>query len=221
MRARESFHFWGCTEIPESLGVRADSERHLMERLETVAGESIYYHTVRSLLRRQVIPTPYPDDFASWVATEVRDAALAERLALPSPFDFDDIEAFREHLLGILDDHLARLPFAPRAILGSPFYFLRGHLAAVPLEIEVDDLRSFRESLAEVDDSSVYYHAVEAIGRGGKPRSDFAIWFEDSLGLTDVAARIDEVDPFVSSLGGVRLRLLQIVDEEIARGERP
>jgi hypothetical protein len=31
--APESFHFWGCIEIRESLGIRADSERHLLDRL--------------------------------------------------------------------------------------------------------------------------------------------------------------------------------------------
>jgi hypothetical protein len=212
----EAFHFWGCSEIRESLGIRADSERQLMERLETVPAESIYYHTVRCLLRRQVVPTPYPDDFATWAALEVRDPVLAERLALSSPFDFPDIEAFRNHLLDILDDHLSRLPFAPRVLLGAPFYFLRGHLAAVPLGLTAADLASFREALARVDDSSIYYHAVEAIGRLSRPRGDFAAWVEDALGLPGLAARMTEIDPFVASLGGVRSRLLALADEALA-----
>jgi len=207
------FRFWGCSEIRESLGIRADGERQLVERLETVSADSIYYHTVRSLLRRQVVPTPYPDDFASWVATEIRDPVLAERLALPSPFDFTDIEAFREHLLGILDDHLSRLPFAPRAFLGHPFHFLRGHLTEVPLDLEAVDLAGFRQILAQVDDSSIYYHAVEAIGRLGNPRSDFAAWIEEALGLRHLATRVAEIDPFVVSLGGVRSGILAAIDE--------
>ncbi|MBI3932083.1 MAG: hypothetical protein HY317_01585 [Acidobacteria bacterium] len=209
------FEFWGCSEIRESLGITAESERHLMERLETVPPESIYYHTVRALLRRQVVPTPYPDDFASWVATEVRDPVLAERLALSSPFDFADTEAFREHLLGILDDHLSRLPFTPAVVQGSPFYFLRGHLAAVPLGVEAVDLAGLGRSLSEVDDSSIYYHAVEAIGRLGRVRSDFATWVDDGLALPGLAVRMDEIDPFVASLGGVRQQLLTLVREAL------
>ena len=68
-----TFSFWGCSELPESLGLRAANERDLLERLETVAADSIYYHTVRSLLRRQVLRTPQPNDFAAWVGDEVRD----------------------------------------------------------------------------------------------------------------------------------------------------
>jgi len=216
--ATRSFHFWGCSEIRESLGMRADSERHLLERLENVPQESIYYHTVRCLLRRRVVPTPYPDDFSTWVASEIRDVTLAERLAFESPFDFSDVEAFRQHLLETLDDHLSRLPFAPTAILGKPFYFLTGHLAAVPLEIEAQDLQSLRKALTQVDDSALYYHGVEAIGRLGNPRGDFAAWVEDVLRLPSLARRIAEIDPFVTSLAGVRARLLEIVDCELTSG---
>src|SRR5215510_8517806 len=192
---KKPFQFWGCTEIRESLGVRAESERQLLERLETVPAESVYYHTVRCLLRQQVVNGPYPDDFSTWVAVEIRDPALAEQLALPSPFDFETTDDFRDHLLGILDDHLSRLPFAPRAFPGTPFYFLKGHLAAVPLDIEAHDLPSLRRRLSEVDDGSIFYHAVEAIGRLARPRSDFAAWTRDALGLTALAERMEEIDP--------------------------
>jgi len=215
------FCFWGCSEIRESLNVRVDSERQLLDRLETVPVESIYHHTVRSLLRRQVVATAYPDDFSSWVATEVRDAALAEKLALPSPFDFPDTEAFRQHLLDVLDDHLAELRYDPRVIFGSPFYFQRGHLDAVPLELEVRDLPSFRAALAQVDDSSIYFHAVEAIGRLDKPRGDMAAWVDEVLDLGDLARAMEGIDPFVMSLSAVRDRMLELIDASDQWGGRP
>ena len=209
-----AFQFWGCSEIRESLGLRADSERQLLERLETVLPESIYYHSVRCLMRRQVLPSPYPDDFARWVALEVRDLELAERLALHSPFDFPDLEAFRAQLLDILDDHLTRMPFSPRALGGRPFYFLRGHLAAVPLGLAAEDLPALRRGIAEVDESSIYYHAVEAIGLGN-PRGDFAAWIEDVLQRPPLARRVRELDPFVVSLGHIRQQLLALLDQEL------
>lgn len=55
----------GCVELRESRGQRADSERHLMERIETAPADSVYCHSVRSLLR-QVDPDIHilllPDD---------------------------------------------------------------------------------------------------------------------------------------------------------------
>lgn len=217
---RHSFSFWGCSELPESLGIRAATERDLLERLETVDADSIYYHTVRSLLRRQVLRTTQPNDFAAWVADEVRDPALAERLALQSPFDFDDVEAFREHLLETLDDHLMRLPFAPRTITGRPFHFLLGHLQELPLELTVGDLVGFRRAVAEVDESSIYYHAVESMGRLGNPRSDFAEWVDQGLGRDALAREIDQLDPFALSLDGLRRRVLELVDAALAEPAR-
>ncbi len=213
------FQFWGCSDLKESLGIRVDSERQLLERLETVSGESIYHHTVRCLLRRRIVPTPYPDDFASWIATDVRDLSLAERLAFHSPFDFPDMEAFREHLLETLDDHLSHLPFDPRAIYGRPFHFLRGHLTSVPLEVEAADFASFRQAVAEIDESSIYYHEVEAIGRLQHPRGDFAAWIDESLGLREAAHQVAEIDPFVLSLTRVRAQILLILDGILAGGD--
>jgi hypothetical protein len=211
-----SFRFCGCAELRESLGLRAESERQLIERLERVPAESIYHHTVRCLLERQVERSAYPGDFARWVAVEVRDPVLAERLALASPFDFADIEAFRQHLLETLDDHLARLPFAPRALGGAPFHFLRSHLAAVPLDLTASDLRGFLRALVEVDESALYYHAVEALGRLGRPRNDFAAWVDEALGRRALAARLGEVDPFVTGLAGLRRQFIEIVEDELA-----
>jgi Family of unknown function (DUF5752) len=209
------FHFWGCSEIRESLGVRADSLQQLLERLETVTADAIYYHSVRCLLRHQVVAPAFPDDFATWVDTEVREPALAEKLAFHSPFDFADTEAFREHLIGVLDDHLRNQPWVGGRVPAGPFRFLRGHLAAVPLDVTVRDLPELRFALAQVDESSIYYHTVEAVGRLGNPRGDFASWIEDELGFETLARRVQEIDPFVASLSEVRVQLLRAVDAEI------
>jgi hypothetical protein len=214
--APRPFHFWGCSEIRESLGLRADSVQQLLERLETVPADSIYYHSVRCLLRHQVVATPYPDDFATWIDGEVRDPALAERIAFHSPFDFADIEAFREHLIAVLDEHLRRQPWVGGRVPHSSFRFLRGHLASVPLGLTVHDLLELRDALAEVDESAIYYHTVEAVGRLGQPRGDFAAWIEDELGATALARRVQEIDPFVASLSEVRAQLLRAVDGGLA-----
>jgi hypothetical protein len=210
------FDLFGCSDIRESLGVHADGLHHLLDRLETVPQESIYYHTVRCVLRHRVYPTPYPDDFSTWVAVEAGDVVLAERLSFQSPFEFFDLEAFRQHLLETIDDHLTRLPST--VIRGKPFYFLKSHLISVPLEIAAHDLESFRKAIARVDESALYYHAVEAIGRLGNPRGDFAAWVEDVLGSPSLARRIAEIDPFVMSLSQMRARLLEILDRALARG---
>jgi hypothetical protein len=209
-----AFEFWGCSEIRQSLGLRANTELHLMELIASVPAESIYYHTVRSLLRRRVVPTAFPDDFATWVAVELRDLGLAERLAFPSPFDFPDIESFRDSLLAIFDDHLSRLSVVPGTLYGNPFHFLRSHLVAVPLDTRANDLESLRNAMAEVDDSSIYFHAVECAAQGRQPQSTFTAWVHVALGRPELAAEL-RLDPFIFSLQQLRAHLLRILDRHL------
>ncbi|MCM2256113.1 MAG: DUF5752 family protein [Vicinamibacteria bacterium] len=213
----EPFRFWGCTELAQSLGALAEGERELHERLERAPHDSLLYHTARTLLRRRAAPLAWPNDFAIWAATDLHDPELAERLAFGTPFDFASVEAYRDHLLGVLDDHLARLSRRPRPTPLRPFRFLRGHLAAVPIGLEAVDLASFRAALAEADESSVYFHAVESLGRGVDRRGDFAAWVGDVLGEPAAAAALQAPDPFVLGLGGARARMIAGLDAVLAR----
>jgi hypothetical protein len=211
----EPFVFWGCHEIRESLGIRADTERELAERIRTVPEESIFFHSVRCLTRHQVGPASYPDDFARWTALEAGDPELAERLALFSPFDMAGLDEFREHLAATIEDHLDAFPHM-RPAARSPFRFLRGHLAVVRLGLAADDLTTLRAGMTSADDSSIYFHAVESPGRHGRSANDFADWVGTRLGRLDLANRIAAVDPFVAGIGRTRDLIVGLIDETLA-----
>jgi hypothetical protein len=207
----EPFVFWGCHEIRESLGVRADTEQELAERLRSIGPESIFHHSVRCLMRHQVGTIPYPDDFARWASQEMGDPELAERIALFSPFDFPSIEDFREHLVTTIEDHLDGAPPA-RVTARKPFRFVRGHLAAVPIGVQADDLATLAAGLASVDDSSIYYHTVESPGQRALVRSDVATWVEAELRLPELADLLAEIDPFVAGLNRTRGLMLGVLN---------
>ena len=57
---------------------------------------SIYYHTHTYFLRHSHVERLYPNDFAQWVAMEVRDHVLGERLAVIDPFELQGLEPLRE-----------------------------------------------------------------------------------------------------------------------------
>jgi len=108
------FEFVACLQLREMLGRTAWDERELLTGIEHVPADSIYYHTHSSFLRSRYPSAPYPNDFATWVATQVRDPVLGERLAVVDPFMFDDLELLRNAMLAILDDHLQAEEPAPR-----------------------------------------------------------------------------------------------------------
>src|SRR2546428_9522339 len=164
----------GCVELRQALGHRAADERELLERLEEVHGGSVFYHTHGYFLRQRPITTVYGNDFASWVATQVRDQVLAERLAVVNPFEFTSLEHLREELASIIHDHLQRLSAVPRVEFGEPFYFQQSHIVEVSLGAGATTLAEFRAGLASVDATATYFHLVTQ--RDGRVRAaaDFA-----------------------------------------------
>jgi hypothetical protein len=84
--------------------------------------------------------------------------------------------------------------------------------------LQVHTLAEFREVLATVDASVIYYHTFEAILRLGKPKGDFALWVEDQLSLPELGERISKIDPYRISLESVRSRILDLCDQFLQMG---
>ena len=209
--ARVPFHFVGCWELREMLGRRAYDERELLEHLEDVPLDSIYFHTYGSVLRGHN-PGGYPNDFATWAAIQVRDRVLGEKLGIIDPQDFVDMESLRTEVVSLIDDHLSQLGAVPRVIFGEPFYFMQSRVLEVPTGVKVRTLAEFRDALVNVDAAVVYLHVVEARGRKGRRRNDFAIWIDEQLGLPELAAAMERLSPFPFGLEEVRRRLVRLCD---------
>jgi trehalose synthase-fused probable maltokinase len=216
------FRFVACVELHEFVGLRAEDERRLMELIEQVPLDSIYYHTHGFFLRHKFLAGIYPNDFATWAAVHVRDQALGERLAMVDPAEFADLEALRDHLVSTIDEHLRRLHIVPRiASAAEPFDFVRSRIVEIPTGIEASTLEEFRQALLDVDISAVYFHLVEARMRLGRDQNDFAAWLDRALGLARLAAQVRDVNPYGVTLERTRARLIQRCDEAIAEGGRP
>jgi len=211
----EPFRFIGCVELRQALDHRATDERELLDRLEDVPAGSIFYHTHGYFLRHRLITTAYGNDFASWVAGQVRDQVLAERLAVINPFEFATLEDLREELMSAVHDHLIRLSTVPRVEFGEAFHFQQSHIVEVPLGPAAASLVEFRDGLAAVDASAIYFHMVEARARLGRRSGDFAEWIRNSLGLPALAERIERIDAYMTSLERVRARVLSLVDNAL------
>ncbi len=211
--AARPFEFTACLELREMLGRSAWDERELLTGIEDVPQESIFYHTHSSFLRSRYLAAPYPNDFATWAAIQVRDRVLGERLAAVDPFDFSDLETLRAELITIIDDHLSDLQSVPRIVYGEPFHFMRSTIIEVPSGVTARTLADFREGLRRVDLSAIYYHFFEP--RGRRDPAAPAEWLEDELGEDQVAAQVRRLNPYFSSLDGLRDRLLAVCDQRL------
>ncbi len=216
-KTAQPFHFMGCWELYEMLGRRAFDERELVDGLEEVPLDSIYVHTHGHFLRHKYIAGPYPNDFATWAAIQVRDRVLGEKLAVLDPFELPDLTAVRTELISLIDDHLRSMRMVPRVVFGEPFEFMQSRTLEVPTGIKVRTLAEFREALATtVDASVVYYHVIEARRHRARQRTDFALWIERELGDAALADRVSRLNPYGLSLEGIRTRLVAACDAALA-----
>jgi hypothetical protein len=216
--ARSPFHFLGCWELREMLGRRAYDERELLEHLEEVPLDSIYFHTHSCFLRERTLRGAYPNDFATWAAIQVRDRVLGEKLGIIDPQDVPDLESLRVEVVSLIDDHLSHLGSVPRVIFGEPFYFMQSRVLEIPTGVKVRTLAEFRDALTEVDTAVVYLHVVEARGRKGRRRNDFAAWIDEQLRLPDLAGAVARLNPFPFGLEAVRQRLVALCDAALGSG---
>lgn len=210
-RASSPFLFYACSEILELLGVKATDELQLLESLEEVPLDSIYSHTHGYFLRRKGVFGAYPNDFATWVAIQVRDRVLGERLGVLSPFDFRDLEELRSEMIRIIDDHLSHLHIVPRVLYGEPFYFTRSHFVEIPTGVEAWTLEEFFGGLERVDVSAVFYHQFRSSPQESatphgleKSGNDFASWISKELGLEDLGEEIRGIHPYFTTLEDYR-----------------
>ncbi len=217
MSAPQPFEFLQCLELREMLGRSAWDARELLAGIEDAPAESIIYHTRSYFLRSRYLAAPYPSDFATWAAIQVRDRVLGERLAVVDPFELTGVEPLRAELVSVIDRHLSTLQTVPRADPGEPFHFMRSTLVEISTGITVATLREFRDAVARVDAGAIYYHFYESSRRVNE--ADPLAWLQ-RVGQSDVAARLRHLNPYVSNLDGVRVQVLAICDTILADSPR-
>lgn len=217
--ANMPFHFVSCMELREVLGKRAMDEHRLLELIEEVPADSIYYHTHSYFLRHAYTQQLYSNDFATWVVLYAQDRVLGERLGVLDPFAFGDIEQLRDEIIRIMADHLNHSTASSRCVVSEPFEFIRSHIIEIPLDLETRTLSEFYGALANVEVGAVYNHVCEARMRKRQLSVDFARWLssEEGLGLQELALRVEQVGRLGLSLEGMRNKILRLCMGELAR----
>lgn len=205
------FHFKECVTLVSPTGRKAADLYVLREEIKSAPAGCLFHHVHQFFLKTDVVPMPYPNDFAVWAARDLQDPALAERFAQVDPYRLPDIESLRRVLVEIIDAYLEAFP-PPRPVLpGCEFFFNDARTIVLDTGYQAHDLLSFLETLEHINSSSLYYHLFQAPMRLHRPADDFSLWLEEGLGEPDLAARIRRLDPYLLSLEELRKALLQIL----------
>jgi hypothetical protein len=216
--ASKPFRFYECILMVRPLGVRALNLREFLFALKSVDGDCVHHHFHQASLKHQFDIADYPNDFAQWATLQLEDAALGEKLGNLNPYHFENLEALKERLAEIVEDHLFDAPFVPSARPGMEFHFSTDTTLVVDTGQEVRTLAQFRQSLEQVDNSSLYYHFYESRFRlPGTHSDDFSNFFERSLGLPGLADAVRSMEIYFTNLKEIRANLIQLLDNELRR----
>ncbi len=195
--------------------LKAINLRELADTLKTASESVVYYHTHHYLEEHHYLALEPSNDFANWVSDALGDEVLGERLASVDTFEFPNVGALRERLVGIIEEYLASEPELRKAMRGREFHFMKSLSVILPIPYFAHDLREFVESLRKISLGSLYFHVFESRLRLGRGLNDFSAWLQNSLGETELAEEIAHLDPYTYTLEGLRSVLIQLIEKRI------
>lgn len=217
-KARKKFKFYNYTLLISPTGQKASNLKEFLNIIEQAEDRVIFHHLYQSHVKYDQKIGEFPSDFANWVAYELEDSALAEKLANFDPYDYKTVNKAREVLIEIIEEHIWDLPTIPWARSGSEFYFSNATTIVLPLGIEAADLNEFRNALDNIPDSSLYFHFYESRKiKKEKKYDDFSQWIEDNFQKEELVKKIREIDFYFFSVGETRQKLIDILDSDLKK----
>jgi hypothetical protein len=209
------FEFKQCISISKSTGEKAVSLKELEDQLSSVSDDSIFHHTYQYFLKGHILE--YTNDFAQWAGESLEERALAEHLSNIDPYDFKDIRDLRNELIRVIHVYRVNFPEPREAPPGNEFYFTETVTIIYPVGIRAKNLAEFLTAMKYIDIGAVYYHFFEARTRLGGETDDFSKWILDGFGKKDLADKIRAIDPFMHNLEGIKMYLVEAIEEEVKR----
>lgn len=216
----EVFQFLSSASLEKLTGQKAYSLEDLLNLIKTCPDSSIFYHTFSAFLKMLEVQLPYNSDIAIWVSDKLNEKALAERLMAVDLSEFSTIKGLRMRLIEIIENYRGQKPDAFQKMANEPFYLYDIIRVVYLTDKFAYDLKSFRELLPTVSVYSVYYHYIESRLQTQLQFDDFSTWIGEGLKIPDLAKRIRKIDINVSTLKGLRGRIIQLIDEHLKNMEQ-
>lgn len=213
----EPFAVKDCALIAIGTGERAQNLRELRDRILTVHPACIYYHFWGGLLRPRFDDPEYQNDFAGWAWHGLRDARLAERLALIDPGLCSNLEELRRELVEVIEERLDESEFIPWAKTTRQFYFIHSQIVVFDTNIRIKEPALLMDAVSRFSVGSIFYHFIDARRRTASRRDDFSEWLQGfGEQCTKVVQRLLYIDPYFSSLTELRRELEAVFRDHLS-----
>src|SRR5579864_7577027 len=197
VQASTPFQFATASYLTRVENFQAQTIGELAEGIAQASDASIFYHTFQTRGRHHFLTEGFSNDFAQWALASLNQPALAERLASIDIRDYVSIAELRADLRHIVAEFCESQPKQAEQSAFEPFYFCQTVEVTRPLPWDAKTLPGFRAGLERLSHASFYYHFVASRLRLQLRTNDFSHWFENSLGLPQLATRANRIDIYI------------------------
>jgi hypothetical protein len=213
--ARSPFYFNSAAHLLRIGREKAITLMELLEAIRACPESSIFQHTFQTLAEHHFITGGFSNDFSHWAFASCNEVELAEQLAAIDVREFTSIATLRERLIHIVESYLQKNPRAASRVAMEPFYLMASDLVVVPTPYVARNLEEFVDGLRKVSIHAIYYHFIDARLRLKLNSSDFSVWLEKELDLSQAADKVNRIDIYTSTLEDVRRGILKVVETEM------
>lgn len=211
------FQFSSSASLEQLTGQKAFNLVELLDMVKTCSDSSIFYHTFSAFLKMREAQIPFNSDFAIWVAQQLNEAGLAERLRAIDLTEQVDIQGLRSRLIRIIESYKEEKPKAFTKTADEPFYLYDVMRIVYLTDKFAYDLASLKDILEGLSIYSIYFHFIESRLYARRRSDDLSFWIEDALELPEPAKRIRRIDITVYTIEGLRSKLVAVLNDHLSR----
>jgi hypothetical protein len=204
------FQFVAASYLIRIRRERATTLGEMAAFLRTCSDASLFYHTFQSLETHHY--TAFSSDFAQWIQAACNEAALAERLASIDLRSFVTMPELREALAGPVEEHLQQNAAAALRPAFEPFHFCEAVEVTAPVETRAHTLAELAAGIRNLGLHTLHYHLITSRLRLKLVTNDFSFWIEHSLGLPELAEKLNGLDIYTNTLEGLRQESIQLLE---------
>lgn len=207
------FQFCSSASLEKLTGRKAHNLDELLELVKTCSSSSIFYHTFSAFRKLREVQTPYTNDFAVWIARDLNEEALAEKLLAIDLAEYNTIESLRARILQILEDYRSENPRLFERTAAEPFYLYSLVRFVYLTDKFAYNLSSFRQLLDTISTDSIYYHFIESRLQTQLQTDDFSNWMQENPDYQELAEKIRKIDMNIHTLEELRVRIGETIDK--------
>ncbi|RZD16542.1 MAG: hypothetical protein EVJ46_05905 [Candidatus Acididesulfobacter guangdongensis] len=213
VQAKYPFRFFIKLSLPQLTGLFALNLNDFLKGIRMSDDAILYYHTHHFLLQFHNTAPAAPNDFAYWVANVLGENLLGEQLAGIDMFGFNSMGEFKQKLIEIIENFIAKNKRTRQVEMSSRFNFIKSVTYVMDTKKYAYSLDDFVNILQGLSIYCLYYHFFESSFRLKERKNDFSMWIASEFKLTELADKINNLDPYTHTMNELKNAIIKLVKQ--------